>query len=190
MAADAVTTRYIYPPNMQILPNWPGAGSELGPEGSRFTGPRRYIIHLTNISGGDGESQVTKVQLDNLRGVNGLILRRTVVEWIEYDIFGMDVTLYWAREPAVVTLARLPGGTTTMSGKIRGPLTDPGTGDGTDGTGDILLTTTNAASNDSYDIRICFRGKEQPKHGMNPQQEDAELIHEVPDADGVNVRRR
>ena len=175
--ADAVTIRYIYPPNFQTLPNWPAEASERGPEGSRFSGPRRYILHLTNISDGTGESQVTKVQLDTLRGVSGLILRSSVIEWIEYDIFGMDVTLYWAREPAPVTMARLPAGATTMSGKIRGPLTDPGTGDGTDGSGDILLSTTNHTSNDSYDIRICFRGKEQPKPGMN-LEEGSHLIHE------------
>jgi len=100
-----------------------------------------------------------------------------VVEWIEYDIFGMDVTLYWDRDGVDVTLARLPGGATTMSGKIRGPMTDPGTGDGTDGTGDILLSTTNAANNDSYNIRMCIRGKDTVRPGRNPEDINSQQIH-------------
>jgi hypothetical protein len=113
---------------------------------------------LTNISDGTGESAICKFDLSEHEFV-GKPLVRSVVEWIEYDVFGMDVSLYWQRLPVNVLMARLPGGTTVMSGKIRGPLTDPGTGDGTDGTGDILLTTTNHASNDSYDIRMCIRSK-------------------------------
>ncbi|MHA2264960.1 MAG: hypothetical protein ACXAEN_21415 [Candidatus Thorarchaeota archaeon] len=176
--SDAVTVRYIYPPNFQTLPNWPGQGNAAGIEGTRFSGPKRYILHLTNISDGTGETTVKKMILADHRGVNGLILRRTVVEWIEYDIFGMDVTLYWDRNSNDITMVRIPGGATTTSGKIRGPLYDPGTGDGTDGTGDIELSTTNAASGDSYDIRICLRGKEQPKPGMNPEDADSAMIHE------------
>jgi len=167
--ADAVTTRFIYPPNFQDLPNWPGFGSERGEEGSQFSGPKRYVLHFTNISDGTGESEATKLVLANLRGVNGKIARRSVIEWIEYDIFAMDVTLSWSREPAAVTIARLPGGSHVVSGKIRGPLTDPGTGDGTDGTGNIMLSTTNHASGDSYDIRMCLRVKEQPRPGFNPE---------------------
>jgi hypothetical protein len=178
--ADATTVRYIYPPNWEE--HVAGDGLLYGRDGHQGMGNRRYILHLTNISDGTGESEVRKVDMSNIMGPRGKMAMRTVVEWIEYDIFGMDVTLYWEREPSNVTMARLPGGTTTIGGKIRGPLTDPGTGDGTDGTGDILLTTTNAASGDSYDIRICFRPKEYPRPGRN--QGEQALIHEKVGAAG------
>ncbi|MHA2069114.1 MAG: hypothetical protein ACXABY_32535 [Candidatus Thorarchaeota archaeon] len=178
--ADAVTLRYIYPPNFQDSPNWP-EHPDHGVDGAQFTGPKRYILHLTNISDGTGESLVNKFTLADHRGVTGKVLRRTVIEWIEYDVFGMDVSLFWDRTPSDVTMVRLPGGATTTSGKIRGPLYDPGTGDGTDLTGDILLSTVNAASGDSYNIRMCIRGKEHPKPGMTLEQAESKAIFEVPD---------
>lgn len=183
--ADATTIRYIYPPNMQDLPSWPGDGEERGRAGHQIGGFRRYILHLTNISDGSGESEASKFLLSEHYGPLGKIARRTVIEWIEYDVFGLDVSLYWQREPGNVLIARIPGGAVTTSGKIRGPLIDPGAGDGTDGTGNIVLTTANAASGDSYDIRMSIRVKEHPKPGINPEDAQANLLHEGDEYSGV-----
>lgn len=159
--ADAVTSRYIYPPNWE--------GNRFGGQGG---GARRYIIHLTNKSDGTGEDAVKKVEVGDLPIAGGSMgpTVRTVVEWIEYDVFGMDVELYWRRLEVDKLIAKLPGGAGPQSGKIRGPLTDPGTGDGTDGTGDIHLTTINAANLDSYDIRMCIRPKDTVRPGRNPAE--------------------
>lgn len=144
--ADSTTLRYIFPPNLQATPDWEGDGH------------RRYILHMTNVSDGTGENAQLKFDLSEHKFL-GLPLVRTVVEWIEYDIYGMDVELAWEREPGTVRIARLPGGSTTINGKVKGPLVDPGTGDGTDGTGNIILTTANHASGDSYDIRMSIKSK-------------------------------
>jgi hypothetical protein len=160
--SDAVTKRYIYPPNWEEEVLGDGGLRTGGHQGG---GARRYVLHLTNVSDATGESKVKKVQIKLLHLV-GRPAVRTVIEWIEYDVFGMDVELFWETTGSDVRIARLPGGATTQSGKIRGPLTDPRTGDGTDGTGDILLSTVNAASNDSYDIRLCIR----PKVEIRPER--------------------
>jgi len=167
--ADAVTSRYIYPPNWEG--HRFGEGDLRGIAGNQGGGARRYILHLTNISDGTGESLVEKVDISKLPIAGGLMgpTVRTVIEWIEYDVYGMDVTLYWRRSTDMV-IARLPGGASPQSGKIRGPMTDPGTGDGTDETGNILLSTSNAASGDSYDIRMCIRPKDTVRPGRNPDE--------------------
>lgn len=162
--ADAVTTRYIYPPDHDLHVS--GDGLLYGRDGHQGGGFKRYILHLTNVSDGTGESKVRKVDLTDHVGPTGKEALRTVIEWIEYDIFGMDVILYWETTPADVQIVRIAGGNTSISGKIRGPLYDPRTGDGTDGTGDILLSTDNHSSEDTYNLRICFRCKEQTKPGI------------------------
>lgn len=159
--ADATTRRFIYPPDWQE--DVSGDGQTYGRDGHQGGGFKRYILHLTNVSDGTGESLVTKVDLENIMGPSGKQAKRTVIEWIDYDIFGMDVLLYWDRTPADVLITRISVGNTYGSGKITGPLYDPGTGDGTDGTGNILLSTDNHASEDTYDLRICFRPKEDAK---------------------------
>ncbi|MHA1962358.1 MAG: hypothetical protein ACW99U_19310 [Candidatus Thorarchaeota archaeon] len=179
--ADAVTLRYIYPPNWEG--HIAGDGALLGRDGHQGMGQRRYILHLTNISDGTGETNVPKWVPGEHPCSDGKMALRSVVEWIEYDIFGMDVTLYWDRMPGPITMTRFPGGATTTSGKIRGPLHDPGTGDGLDGDGRILLSTTNAASGDSYDLRICIRPKSNVRPGRNPG-EQGQTLH-VPTKDGV-----
>ena len=162
--ADATTKRYIYPPDWQE--NVSGDGQLYGRAGHQGGGFKKYILHLTNISAGTGESDATKLDLSVLMGPTGRPARRTVIDWVDYDVYGMDVTLYWERDPQALVICRIPGGSSTQSGTIRGPLYDPGTGDGTDGTGNILLTTSNATSGDSYDLRICIR----PKEGIKPNR--------------------
>ncbi len=162
--ADAVTTRYIYPPNWEGFQ--PGDGDLRGRPGNQGAGHKRYIVHLTNISDGTGETGVKKVVISDLYHTGKPALR-SVIEWIEYDIYGLDVTFHWETDAINITMVRLPGGSDTCSGKIRGPLTDPRTGDGTDGTGDILLSTTNSAAGDSYDIRMCIRPKVDIRPGIN-----------------------
>ena len=155
MAADTVTKRYIYPPDWNEILQGDG-----GPDGFRpRVGFNKVILHLTNLSGGDGESKVKKLDLTDLLGPSGLPVVRTVIEKIEYANYGMGVTLYWETLPADVVAVQSP----YDSGCLEGPYTDPRTGDGTDGTGDLLLSTIAHAANDSYDLKLTIKLKEAIK---------------------------
>jgi hypothetical protein len=102
--ADAVTSRYIYPPNWEG--HRMGEGLEGGIAAHQGGGPRRWILHLTNKSDGTGESLVEKINIDKhpMYGNSGGIAVRSVIEWVEYDVFGMDVELYWERIPSNVKI--------------------------------------------------------------------------------------
>jgi hypothetical protein len=153
--ADAVTTQWVYPPN------W----DETEPD-SPFTGIRKYVVKLTNVSDGGGESSVIKVNISRLRLPNGDTAVRTVIDKIKYTLNGMAVKLEWDRA-APALIAYLQAGSDSVSDGCldfwkEGGLVDPS--DVGDRTGDILLTTVGHAAGDSYDITISFRPK-GPKNG-------------------------
>ncbi len=138
--ADAVTSRYIYPPN------WDGNYAAT----LQKNVPRRYILHLTNISDGTGESAVQKVDLSGFLAEDTKTTATViVVEKVEYRVYGMSVSLIFDHTTDV-TFAVLQG-----DGVVEWPggLHDNGTGQ----TGDLLLTTTGHTSGDTYDITITFR---------------------------------
>lgn len=120
-----------------------------------FEGFRPLVIHLTNLSDGTGESSVRKViKLDYL-GPNGKVPSKLVVEKIVYDVASMRVQLKWDTAPAE-TIAVLQGFGTLDFKQIGTGLIGSNEG----GTGDILLTTTNQASGDGYDITLYLRKKD------------------------------
>jgi len=149
--ADATAIRWIYPPN------WAGVLSE-----DQRQGFKDMSVMLSCVSDSTGETDAIKVNLSELRGPTGKPALRTVIKKIWYEIFGMIVALEWERDTDI-PIATLNAGTGETSGEIdftnggkyRG-LVDPGG----DGTGDIVLTTTNGAAADEYNIRIDFEVKE------------------------------
>ena len=147
--ADTVDVIYNYPPN------WDGFVPDDG-------GWRRVIATLTCLSDGTGETDVTKIDISQFRTPSGEIPKRTVVEWIEWQVFGITVLLEWDRAPNAY-IKRLNAHAVESSGRedyrLFGGLVDPGDGEEGDRTGDISLTTTNADSGDSYEITICVKFK-------------------------------
>ena len=159
----ALVARYIYPPDWDV--SWLNDAEDV----NNWThGPRRYILHLQKYW--DATEDFTKlevVDISRLRGPGGQPVLRTVIEKVEYQIFGINVRLYWETTPADVEIVNIGSTGVETHGTFRGPFTDPRTGDGTDGSGDILLSTVDGASKDVMDLKIHFRGKEQIKPATN-----------------------
>jgi hypothetical protein len=146
--ADTVKVEYLYPPNL------------LDGDWDEKQGNKRVIVRLSGVTDGTGETDVKKVDLDDLKTLGGNVPSRTAIEWIEYDVFGITCLLEWDRAPNA-EITRLNASATNTSGRFDwtqfGGKVDPG---GDDRTGDILLTTTNADSGDSYEIVMCIRLKD------------------------------
>jgi hypothetical protein len=116
----------------------------------------RYVVKITNLSDGTGETAVTKVDKSTLTGPNGLEPTELVVECIDADVAGMQVYLY-ADHTTDVPIARIGGlGRYKRDFRKTGGLSTAGAGD----TGDILLTTNGHSSGDSYDITLYLRKKD------------------------------
>lgn len=122
-----------------------------------FSGRRRYVARFTNVSDGTGESAVKKVDVSTLVGPDGTPPTHTVIEWVEYDIQGFtDVRLLFDATTDDTAVILGPGqGSLDFTGY--GGLKDPKSS-GT--TGDIMLTTTGAASGDTYTITLALRLKD------------------------------
>lgn len=146
--ADTVEVDYVYPPNM------------LNGDWDEQSGNHRVTVHLMGLSDGTGETDVTKIDLTDLKTPNGNVPGGTAVESIDYIVTGITCALEWDRTPHKLIL-RMDGNGGSVSDerswdKVAGKV-DPCT-DG--GTGDILLTTTNADAGDTYDITLCLRLKD------------------------------
>lgn len=130
--ADAVTSEYVY------------------------SGRRRKVLHLTNISDGTGEAAVVKADLSALTFGEGTVPTYSTVDMIDYNIQGFaSVRLHWdhTTDDEIVVL---PAGSGTIDFNAVGGKTDPRT---SGGAGDIVLTTNGGASGSTYDISIYFRPK-------------------------------
>lgn len=118
-----------------------------------FAGTRRHIIHLTNVSDGTGESAVVKVDVSALTGPNGQVPTAVTIEEISWDIQGFtSVTLAWDATTDD-TIAVMSGQGYSDWSSVGG-LHDPAS---TGATGDVVLTTTGAAANATYDITIVCK---------------------------------
>lgn len=146
--ADTVAVKWIYPPDMQDG-DW-----------DEKSGNRRVVVRLTGVSDGTGETDVVKVDLDLLKTQSGNVPQRTAVESIQWHAFGMTCVLEWDRTPHAEIMRINENGletTDSVSWKDMGGYVDPGLDDAT---GDIILTTTNCNSGDSYDITLTLRLKD------------------------------
>lgn len=120
-------------------------------------GTRRYVVHLTNISDGTGESVVVKVDVSTLTGPNGIAPTYTAIEEIQWSIQGFtSVRLFWDATTDD-EIAMLASGNGYLNFRPVGGLVDPKSS-GT--VGDILLTTAGAVSGATYDITLVLRLKD------------------------------
>jgi len=142
--ADTVQIDWIYPPEFMSL-------SE-----DQRQGTVNYCIKLSGLSDGTGETDVKKVDISELRLPGGNNVTRTSILEIKYNVVGESVLLEWDRAPD--RLMAICSGEGCYDWRSEGGLTDPG-GSG-DGTGDIILTTSDHDAGDFYEITIWFRGKE------------------------------
>jgi hypothetical protein len=142
--ADTVTTKYLWPPNFDGNPPEPGQ-----------PGWKRVRVQLTGISDGSGESAVKKIDVSDLRRPDGESVVRTVLESLEYDAFGFtSLKLEWDRAPREVMAVLAGNNSAKLDYRKSGGLAEQS--DGSDGTGDILLTTAGATSGDSYNIILSL----------------------------------
>lgn len=117
----------------------------------QFSGTRKYVIRLTNISDGTGESGVTKVDISTLTNGKGIAPTALNVESIQWSIQGFSsVRLHWDHTTDD-EIAVLGAGNGFKDYTQAGALKDPRS---TGGTGDILLTTAGAISGATYDILL------------------------------------
>ena len=145
---DITSVQWIYPPDMQDS-QW-----------DEKSGNRRVVVKLVGVSDGTGETDVVKVDLDLLKTPSGNVPKRTVIESVQYYVFGMTCVLEWDRAPRAEIIRINQSGASDGGGKSWasvGGYVDPGPDDGT---GDILLTTTNCTNEDNYDITLSLRLKD------------------------------
>lgn len=168
--ADTVSRQWIYPPNWDGESH-AGDGSAIRTDGFNPVGHRSYILKIKGYSDGSGMDARTMLNIAHLRDSSGRIACRTVIEKIEFRMYGVDAYLYWETDPSNEPIAYLPGTDSIVShGTIYGPLIDPRTGDGTDGSGNILLTINGATSGDTYDIILYIKPKSSIRWHRNIEE--------------------
>lgn len=139
--ANVVKTTWIHPPN------WDGEIPDSG-------GWKNVIVNLSMLSDSTNESDVTKVNISELRMPNGQVPTMVTVKKITGHASGLNVLLEWDRAPHI-EITRILGNGGVAHVDIADYMVDPSDGtDGTDGTGNILLTTTEATSGDGYDLTL------------------------------------
>ncbi len=123
-----------------------------------------YIVHLTNVSDGTGESAVVKVDKSTLFANDQAEPASLDIEKIVWNCVGMSVKLLWDHTTddvatildgnGSVDFSQVAGGQFGGRYIYTGGLKDPrSAGD----TGDILLTTVGHSSGDTYNITLWLR---------------------------------
>jgi hypothetical protein len=148
--ADETRINFLYPPN------FPGTYDDT-PDAENVKGTRRYIVQCQNYSDGTGEDDAIKVKRTDLRTPGGNIPSKLIVEKISFHVEGMTVRIaYNNRNDQEVALLKDEAGKmdfTPHGGFV--PESDDDTAD--DYAGDIVITTANESSGDSYDITMSER---------------------------------
>jgi hypothetical protein len=123
-----------------------------------FNGSKLYVVRLTNLSDGTGESAVIKVDISTLTGPDRVNApSKMKVREINYNINGFTyVRLLWDATTDD-EIAHLPTGSGYIDLTGVGGSVDPKS---TGATGDILLTTGGAASGATYDITLVLEKKQ------------------------------
>ena len=123
-------------------------------------GGKTAVVKLTNISDGNGESSVAKVDVSGLTSASdGTACSRVHIEQIWYDIGGMRVALEWNATSNVV--AAVLGGS-AAAGNVSGHMDFRSFGGlknnaGGGINGDIDLTTHGHTNHDHYTIVLQLR---------------------------------
>ncbi len=122
----------------------------------------RYIVHLTNVSDGTGESAVIKADKSALVAPDGSEPASLDIEWVRWNVQGFtSVRLLWDHDTDDAALVLSGSGYDDFQGRIDptdynegASVKDPRTAGGT---GDILLTTAGNVSGATYDITLGLR---------------------------------
>jgi hypothetical protein len=123
---------------------------------------KHYVIHLTNISDGTGESAVVKVDKSGLLSATKIEPTSLDIDQIRWSIQGFtSVRLLWDHTTDDLAMVLTGSGfedfrSRDLASDLIGTngLKDPRS---TGGTGDLLLTTNGGISGSSYDITIWLR---------------------------------
>jgi hypothetical protein len=111
-------------------------------------GERTVIMKFTNISDGTGESAVLKVDVSALMAsATGAACDSVTVTKIYIANHGMEVRMFWDATTDVPFFLSSPGATQTLDMSAFGGITNNG---GTGVTGDIVFSTADATSGDTY----------------------------------------
>ena len=117
-------------------------------------GDRVAVVKFTNISDGTGESAVTKLDISADLAVHSrskLAPNRVTIKRITHNCSGMQVQVIW-EGTTDNTVAWICSGVEDHSFEHEGPLSNNAPGELR--TGDILFTTLNHTSNDTYSVVI------------------------------------
>ena len=117
-----------------------------------FSSANRYVVHLTNISDGTGESAVTKVDASALVGPDGTAPTSVTIEKVEFVCDGMQVRLLWDATTDVVAMILAGSGYFDFT-EVGGLRNTKASGY----TGDINLTTNAHTAGDGYSITLYCR---------------------------------
>lgn len=124
---------------------------------------RRYDVTLTAVSDGTGETDATKVEIDDLTMASGeagsdvIEVASLAVESIEWSMQGYTyIRLYWDTPAKTDIIILSPGDGYFHFGQLpEGGLHDPDKANRTDlAPGNIVLTTVGHSSGDSYTIKL------------------------------------
>ena len=117
----------------------------------------RYVLHLTNVSDGTGESGVIKVDKSAMSIVGqspAVAVGHMAIDRIQGSVGGFtNVQLYWDHTADDLAVG-LGAGTVDLDFREFGGVHDP---ESAGGTGDLLLTTAGATSGDTYSLTIELR---------------------------------
>ena len=116
---------------------------------------KRVVMKFTNLSDGNGESAVKKVDVSALNShPDGTACSQVTIDQIWYDIGGMRLTIFFA---ASTNVAALVLGGSAAAGNVQGHLDFRSFGglknteaSGVDG--DVALTTLHHTNKDAYTI--------------------------------------
>lgn len=147
--ADLTKIKWIYPPNFE--------GTY---EAGTKNGHRRHVILCTNYSDGTGEDNEIKLKRTDMLTSDGQTPSKLVIEKIDYHIAGMTVTISYNNDNEEVA-AILYSGDGTVDFRSQGGFVpeDEVEGEAPEG-GDIVFTTANENSGDSYNIILTVRLKQ------------------------------
>lgn len=115
---------------------------------------RYYVSRHMCVSDGSGESAVVKVDISTLLTRAGIVPTYTQIDRIEYSVNGMILRPYW--DHTTDDLIAVLEGSGVIDVQADGGLVDPRSAGGT---GDIIFTTTGAASGSNYDVTLYTKLK-------------------------------
>ena len=144
--ADLTKIKWLYPPNFEGT--YPA---------DTKNGHRRHVILCTNYSDGTGEDDEVKLRRTDMLTSEGQVPSKLVVEKIDYHISGMSVEISFNNDNEEV-IAMLYSGDGTIDFRPQGGFTPEDDDDNLGG--DIVFTTANEDTGDSYNIILTVRLKQ------------------------------